>query len=165
MDLQTEDFDIRFATIKDIPAISRFGTPIVKSMKFYNKEHMRRNIYELSVKDLKDTFRTKDSIIIATTKEGKVVGFCVHYIGHGHVGWIDWLLVDDTLRKRGLGRALVNYAIRDAKRRGCHKVWCDSNPNNKNAKKFFTKMGFRKIGVAKRHAYGEDEIFWEKIIG
>ncbi|MDE1869018.1 MAG: GNAT family N-acetyltransferase [Candidatus Micrarchaeota archaeon] len=158
------EFEVRFATKRDLPAISGFGAPIVKAMKFYNKEHMARNVYELGVRDLKDTFRHKNCIIIAATKEGKIVGFCTHYPGHGHVDWLDWILVDKNLRKAGIGRALIGFVIKDAKRRGCHKIWCDSNPNNRLAFKFFTKMGFRKIGIAKRHAYREDEIFWEKQI-
>ncbi len=159
-------FSVRFATKRDLTAVSKFGTPVVKSMKFYNKEHTARNIYELSTKDLSKTFREhKNSIVIAVTEASRVIGFCTHFPGHGHVDWLDWLLVDGGFRKLGVGRALIDFVMQDAKKRGCHKVWCDTNPHNKNAVNFFTRMGFRRIGVAQKHAFREDEIFWEKQIG
>ena len=158
-------FTIRLATKEDLPAVSRLGTAVVKSMKFYNKEHTAQNIHEMSLKELKKDFNTyKDSIIIAVAKEDNVVGLCEHFVGHGHVDWLDWGLVDKRFRRKGIRRAMLNYEIREAKRQGCHKVWCNTNPENKPAIKFFKRMGFRKVGILKRHAFREDEILWEKPI-
>ena len=157
-------FTIRVAKEKDIKAISRFGTPVAKEMRFYNKEHTAGNIYEMSVKYLKNAFKYYNSrTVIALAKDGNIVGLCMHYPGHGHVDWLDWLLVDKRFRKMGLGKALIDYAIKDAKKQGCHKMWCDSNPGNKPMLKFMPKIGFRKVGTLKKHAYREDEILWEKL--
>lgn len=159
------EFTIRLATKKDLRAASKFGIPVVKSLEFYNKEHTARNAYEMSVKDLKVTLkRHRGSIIIAVAKDGNVVGLCTHFVGCGHVDWLDWILVDKSFRNKGLGRALMNYTIQEAKKHGCHKIWCDSNPGNKPALKFFRSMGFRKVGILRRHAFKEDEILWEKPI-
>ncbi len=157
---------IRVAKKRDIRAISKFGTPVVKEMKFYNREHMARNIYELSIRDLNDTLRhNRNGIVIALSDSNSVIGMCVHYVSHGHVDWLDWLLVDKRYRKMGIGKALMEFAIKDAKKKGCHKMWCNSNPENKPMLKFMPKLGFRKIGIAKRHAFKEDEILWERIFG
>jgi hypothetical protein len=51
------DFTVRLARKRDIPAVSRFATSVVKSMKYYNKEQMAANIYEMSTKDLKNTLK------------------------------------------------------------------------------------------------------------
>ncbi len=159
------DFTIRLATKKDLSAISKFATPVVKSMKFYNREHTAKNIYEMSVRDLKDTLRNyKDSLIVAMAKDGSAVGLCVHMEDHGHVDWLDWILVHKSFRKKGLGKAMLNYAMQEAKRHGHHKIWTDTSTKNKPAIKFFQRMGFRKIGVRKRHAFRQDEIVWEKLI-
>lgn len=159
------DFTIRIAKRKDLPAISRFGTPIVKSLWFYSREHTARNVYEMSVKDLKNTMENyTGNLIIAVAKDGKIVGMVAHNDEHGHVDWLDWILVDQNFRKKGVGRALVNYAIKDAKKRGLHKIWTDCNTKNKPAIKFFSGMGFRKVGILKQHAFRQDEILWEKLI-
>ena len=97
-------------------------------------------------------------------KDGRVVGMCTHYIGHGHVDWLDWILVDQSFREKGVGRALINFAMKDAKKHGCHKIFCDTHPRNKPAFKFFSRMGFRKVGILRKHAFREDQIMWEKPI-
>ncbi len=159
------DFTIRLATKKDLSSISKFATPIAKSLKFYNREQMARNIYEMSVKALKETIKeNKDSIIIAESKDGNVVGLITQFPGFGHVDWLDWILVDRNFRGKKIGRALVKYAIQQARKHGCHKVWCVSHPNNKQVLKFSQKMGFRKVGILKKHSFQQDEILWEKLI-
>jgi RimJ/RimL family protein N-acetyltransferase len=158
------DFTIRIAAKKDMAAASKFATPVVKELGFYNKEQMARNIYEMSAKELKANLKIyRDSVIIAITKEGKIVGLLTHFVGLNHVDWLDWILVDQRFRKKGLGKAMLNYAIQNAKRNGCHKIWCDTDPNNKQAIKFFKRMGFRKIGIARKHSFGQDVIFWERL--
>ncbi len=134
-------------------------------MKFYNKEHMARNVYEMSTKDLKDGLKHyKDSLIIAVAKDGSVVWLVWHNEDHGYVDWLDWILVAPAFRKKGVGRAMLNYAMQYAKRHGRHKIWTNTNPKNKLAIKFFRKMGFRRVGILKRHAFKQDEILLEKPI-
>ncbi len=158
------DFVIRIATKKDIPAISRFGTPVVRELNFYKKEHMARNVYELSIEDLNDTFKSKDSLIVAESRDGKIVGMVAHYPGHGHVDWLDWIIIDKNYRKKGLGKAMINFTIKEAKRRGCHKIWCDTHPKNTTVNRFLKKFGFRKVGILKKHSFKDDQLIWEKII-
>ncbi len=159
------DFVIRIATKRDIPAISRFGTPIARELDFYTKEHIARNVYELSVEDLLDTFKSKDSLIVAETKEGKIVGMIAHYPGLGHVDWLDWIIIDKDYRRDGLGGAMMNFTIKEAKRHGCHKIWCDTHPKNTPVNGFLKKLGFRKVGILKKHSFKDDQLIWEKIIG
>jgi ribosomal protein S18 acetylase RimI-like enzyme len=50
------------------------------------------------------------------------------------------------------------------RRRGAHKVWCDSRANNAPAKSLFRKIGFRKIALIEKHWYGLDFILWERFV-
>ncbi|MCL4389573.1 GNAT family N-acetyltransferase [Candidatus Marsarchaeota archaeon] len=117
------EFSIRLAREKDLPALSRFAAPIMASLKFYNEESTKKNIKEISQKELKGSLKwNRNNVIMAVANDGKIIGLGMHYLSSGHVDWLEWLLIDKNFRRKGLGRALVNYAIRNAKMRGGHKV-------------------------------------------
>jgi ribosomal protein S18 acetylase RimI-like enzyme len=158
-------FTIRLATKKDLKAVSVFATPIVKGLKFYNREHTARNLYEMSVEDLRDTLKNfKDSIVMAVSKEGDIIGISIHSNTHGHTDWSDFTIVSPRFRKKGVGRALLRYVIKEAKRHGNHKVWGNTHPKNASAIKLLKSMGFRRVGMLRKHAFKQDEILWEKLI-
>jgi len=158
-------FTVRIAKAKDLKAISSFATPIVKEMKFYNREHMARNLYEVSLKDLKETIKNyKDSIVIAVAKDGRIIGMCMHFFGFGHVDWLDWRLVSRDFRRNGVGRAMLKFQIQQARRHNCHKMWADCHPKNRPIIRFFRANGFRKVGVLRKDTFKQDRMLWEKII-
>ncbi len=160
-----DGFEIRLATRRDLAAASRFATPVIRSLKFYNQECTKNNIKEVSAKALADDLaKDANSVILAVQRGGGIVGIATHFMGLGHVDWLDWILVSQDCRSRGIAAAMLKYAMDNAKGRGCHKVWCDSNPQNVPALRFFSRMGFRKVGVLRRHSFGQDQIIWERLI-
>jgi GNAT superfamily N-acetyltransferase len=47
------------------------------------------------------------------------------------------LFVDETLRGQGIGRALINAVINEAKTRGCSRVYWNTDETNQTARKLY----------------------------
>jgi ribosomal protein S18 acetylase RimI-like enzyme len=56
--------------------------------------------------------------------------------------WLEDLYVDETARRTGLGRALVEAAVDHARARGCRRMELDVNERNTTAIAFYRSVGF-----------------------
>jgi len=65
----------------------------------------------------------------------------------GHRGWINYLAVDPTARRRGLGRALMAEAERLLRARGCPKINLQIRRENREAVAFYERIGFGEDAV------------------
>ena len=65
--------------------------------------------------------------------DGRVAGFAA-VVG----GELDGLFVEPDLRRQGIGRALANFAVHEARKRG-HTLWVTANPA---AREFYERCGF-----------------------
>lgn len=77
--------------------------------------------------------------------QGKVIGF-THFYFHG-ASWntapycyLEDLYVDQTVRSKGTGRALVDGVKEAARKRGASKLYWHTNADNKNAQAFYDKI-------------------------
>lgn len=60
-------------------------------------------------------------------------------------GWralIEGVRIDSAVRSRGLGRAMLEWAIARARRRGCHMVQLTVNKARPDARRFYESLGF-----------------------
>jgi len=60
-------------------------------------------------------------------------------------GWralIEGVRVDAKIRSAGLGKAMVEHAIRRARERGCHLVQLTTDKARPEAKRFYETLGF-----------------------
>ena len=57
--------------------------------------------------------------------------------------YLDNLGVAPAWRRRGIGRALVEAARQEARRRGCRELWLAAEPDNDEARAFYTALGWR----------------------
>ncbi|MHA1689737.1 MAG: GNAT family N-acetyltransferase [Promethearchaeota archaeon] len=70
-----------------------------------------------------------------------------------HVGILG-IIVRKELRNRGVGRALIDFAVREAKRiNNKKKIILSCFSNNKRALHLYKKLGFKKVGVRKKQFY------------
>ena len=60
----------------------------------------------------------------------------------GHRGWLYAVAVDLSLRKHGIGRALVDHACAEVAARGCGKVNLQVRDGNESAAAFYGRLGF-----------------------
>ncbi|MEE8558186.1 MAG: GNAT family acetyltransferase [Myxococcota bacterium] len=61
----------------------------------------------------------------------------------GHRGWIYYLAVDPDLRRRGLGRALMQEAEQRLEASGCTKVNLQVRASNPEGVRFYEQAGYR----------------------
>jgi ribosomal protein S18 acetylase RimI-like enzyme len=57
-------------------------------------------------------------------------------------GWIADLYVDPAHRRQGVARALLDVCVREARRRGCHRLVLESAHHRGDAHGFYEDYGF-----------------------
>ncbi len=75
-------------------------------------------------------------------RDGQVLGFCSLYEG----GEIDPVVVTLDERSKGIGQALLEMAIDEAKSRGMRNVSIQPVARNVDAMRLYRRMGFRILG-------------------
>jgi RimJ/RimL family protein N-acetyltransferase len=113
----------------------------------------------------------REAIFIAKVK-GEIVGVQGIYLysktgSMGHVAEMGtWIRKD--YRGKGIGKSLAREAFDFARENGFEKIFMGVMAHNKHALAFYRKIGFRKVGIAKRQvrlkgAY-HDEVYMEKFL-
>lgn len=72
--------------------------------------------------------------------------------------FIDNLWIEDSLRGRGIGTRLMNYAEQQAVAKGCHSAWLDTF----QARGFYEKLGYVVFGVLDEYPLGQQRTFLKK---
>ena len=71
----------------------------------------------------------------------------------GHRGWINYLGVSARLRRRGIGRAMIQEVEQRLRRLGCPKINVQIRTSNRQAVAFYKKIGFNeeeRVSMGKR---------------
>lgn len=71
----------------------------------------------------------------------------------GHRGWINYLAVDPSLRRSGLGRELMEHCETQLGALGCPKINLQVRGGNKDVLAFYERLGYRvddTVGLGKR---------------
>ena len=131
-------------------------------LSFYNTVAKKSECRKYTVDKLA-AIRAVDpySVLVAVNDDGTVVGFCFNHFDDYTI-WLDWFAVRPDFRRKGVGGAFIEAVVETARKRGAHKVWCDTRASNEPSMKLLRKSGFRKIAEVKRHWYKQDFILWEK---
>jgi ribosomal-protein-alanine N-acetyltransferase len=91
--------------------------------------------------------------------DGRVLAFACAYIVADEL-MINDLAVDFSLRREGLGSALLRHLIDGARIRGCRRATLEVRPTNAAARALYEAFGFDVVGC--RHGYyadtGEDAL-------
>ncbi|HET9400921.1 MAG TPA: GNAT family N-acetyltransferase, partial [Candidatus Acidoferrales bacterium] len=69
----------------------------------------------------------------------------------GHRAEVAGLVVDESCRGAGVGRQLMEFAERWAKKRGCRAVYLRSNVTRAAAHIFYERMGYEHIKTQKAY--------------
>ena len=71
-----------------------------------------------------------------------ILSLTIYRVPTGLRSIIEDLIVDEIMRRRGIGEALVRYAIELAREAGANGVSLTSNPWREAANEFYPSMGF-----------------------
>jgi len=90
--------------------------------------------------------------------EGLVAYICF-WVAAGEIHLMN-IAVDPKMRKRGLGRHLMDKLFETGADEGVHKIWLEVRPSNEAARALYSKMGFTEVGRRQRYYTdtGEDAI-------
>lgn len=120
----TDDVVAAFATL--IPQLSSSNAPP-------NRERLEQIV------------RHQGSTLFLARAEGRIVGsltLAVFPIPTGVRAWIEDVVVDGSVRGRGVGEALNRRALDRARALGAITVELTSRPTREAANRLYTKMGF-----------------------
>jgi GNAT superfamily N-acetyltransferase len=56
--------------------------------------------------------------------------------------WVEHVIVEQATRSRGIGEAMMRFAIDEGRRRGCLRVQLTSNKVRTRAHRFYERLGF-----------------------
>ena len=65
----------------------------------------------------------------------------------GHEAWVQNIAVRADKQRRGIGRALLEALLAEAKRRGVHAVLLEVAVDNRPAQRLYDTYGFEPVGV------------------
>jgi ribosomal protein S18 acetylase RimI-like enzyme len=145
MSASTQGVRIRDATHADIPAIVALLADDDLGRQRESTEPLDRGYGEaFDAIDVDPNHR----LVVLETEPGDLAGclqlsFLPHLTFRG--GWraqIEAVRIASDRRGEGLGRVLFDWAIHDARRRGCHLVQLTTNAKRPDAQAFYESLGF-----------------------
>jgi GNAT superfamily N-acetyltransferase len=134
---------VRTATEKDIPRLLE----LYRQLAFDPAEHQspsldgcRRVLAEMS--------KVPGYQLLVAEEAGEAVGTTVLAIlpgfAHGTSPFavVEYVVVDEKCRSRGIGKTLMEYAVSQARDAGCYKIMLTSDKRRRRAHKFYRSLGF-----------------------
>ena len=104
------------------------------------------------LKDIQRKLTVQPELFLVGTIDAKVIASVM--AGYdGHRGWVNYLAVDPTLRKAGLGRALMERVERDLTAMGCPKLNLQVRTSNHEVLAFYARIGYARdetVSLGKR---------------
>ncbi len=99
-------------------------------------------------------------------RNGEIVGSVFLVKGGSNIGKLRLLYVEESARGLGIGAALVNACIEEARRTGCKKLVLWTNDILVSARKLYEAAGFRLVGEKQHHSFGKDLVAqdWELVL-
>jgi ribosomal protein S18 acetylase RimI-like enzyme len=144
---------IRKATLRDLPKIAVLAGKLVR--QHYEFDAKRFLLIENPESGYEWWFGkellNKKALILCAKLDGKIVGYA-----YARLEPKDWnslldacaalhdILVDESARRQGIGRKLLERVFEEMRKRGAPRVVLHTAVQNKAAHKLFESMGFRK---------------------
>ncbi len=89
-----------------------------------------------------------DGDVFVAEVDGTVVG-CFHFFAAPHLAnrgrrraQVESVHVAAEMRSKGIGEAMIRFAIEESKRRGCFRLQLTSNKSRADAHRFYRRLGF-----------------------
>jgi len=102
--------------------------------------------------DIDRKLEVQRELFLVGVEEGRVVASAMGGY-EGHRGWINYLAVDPAMRRRGLGRMMMERIEEGLGSAGCPKVNLQIRESNLDVIRFYEKIGYSSdhvMGFGKR---------------
>jgi GNAT superfamily N-acetyltransferase len=105
--------------------------------------------------------RYPDYTLYVAEQDGRIVGSLALLImdNLGHLGApsaiVEDVVVGPVLHGRGIGRAMMRFAMTRAREKHCYKLVLSSNAKRERAHKFYEQIGFERHGYSFRIMFDE----------
>ncbi|WP_342719256.1 GNAT family N-acetyltransferase [Bacillus paramycoides] len=134
-------FQIREATIDDIDALCSLTTELKGSSISYEDMNNRLQFVQMSPFDFLYVYEEEDTIF-------GLLGFRIreNLEDVTRYGEISIISVDSTIRRKGIGQVLMDYAEQLAKKHNCIGTWLVSGTKRLEAHPFYKKLGYEVNG-------------------
>ena len=115
-----------------------------------------------SKKQWSKELKKKDTKVIGLLISNLVIGICVFQVVLDEAQ-INYFVVDQKFRKRGLGTHLMSYLIKSCEKLNLRKLLLEVSQNNATAEKFYSRFDFSTVGIRKNYYKdGSDAVLKEK---
>lgn len=152
---------LRLAHEADIQKLEGLVSDVIMSLPYYNSVAKESEVLKYTAAELLKKMAEDSYSVIVALEDNQVVGFCLNRMDDKLI-WLEWFGVRADMRRRGLGRKLIEHLESTAKTRNAHKVWCDCRTENVKSVNFFITSKYLPVCSLKNHWYGQDFIIWEK---
>lgn len=154
------DITIRKAREQDINAINKLLYEVHKVHSDARADLFKAGAKKYTDEELKNIIKNAKTPIFVAEKNNEILGyvFCIYqqFINNNNMTdvktlYIDDLCVDELARGQHIGKILYDYVIEFARENGLYNVTLNVWADNKNALKFYEKLGLKiqKIGMEK----------------
>jgi ribosomal protein S18 acetylase RimI-like enzyme len=154
--LSGANMNIRYGTIADAEMLSELGA------RTFFDTFAKDNTPENTAAHLKASFSTEiqvkelsapENIFLIAETDGNPIGFAQLILASrdealkgSHPLEIRRIYASQDQIGKGVGKALMQAAINEAKQRGCDSIWLGVWEKNPRAIEFYKKWGFKEVG-------------------
>jgi GNAT superfamily N-acetyltransferase len=110
-------------------------------------------------KVLKQLKKYPGAELVVAEDEGEVVGTTFYAVlpafAHQTRPFciVEYVVVDEKLRSKGIGKALMDYCKERAKAAGCYKIMLASSKFRTRAHKFYRSLGYQEDALSFRYYF------------
>ena len=119
-----------------------------------------------TARSIEETYNQSQAFIVTAELNDKLAGYCIVYFVLDE-GEIARIAVDNSLRRQGVGRKLLEQVEIICKEKGITRLMLDVRESNENARAFYKSLGFEEDGVRKNfyEMPKEDAVLMSKALG
>lgn len=136
---------IRLAGLRDAQAIAEMSRDHVESGLGWRYDAAR----------VRRAMRARETAVIAACERGALVGFGIMDFGDERAHLV-LLAVQPARRRRGIGRALVEWLLESARTAGMASIHLELRADNEAARRFYRALGFSETVLMPRYYGGRE---------
>lgn len=164
----TSGFDVRTATLEDVPALVRLVNSAYRGESsragWATEEHLLDGV-RVDEDRLHEELRAEDSVVLVHEQDGETIA-CVHLERTGDTCYLGMLTTKPTLQARGLGRQMLaaaeHWAVAHWQSRAVHMTVISVRDT---LIAWYERRGYARTGETKPFPYGDERWGIPKVQG